>query len=213
MSLQRIGGVASVANGFLWALSLVFFIVVLPRLGLVGPSDLIDPAKGIAAWAASPSVFSAHNIINLLEGIASLLMMLALRERMKMDAPILMTPALIGVSIFSALWSTAGLLQWEAQPSIVSSNDVSAYRAVIATFLSLCTVGAHGFGWALLLTGWAAAKTGKLPRTLAVLGMLTGAAFLLEFIVPQLGLVGTLLVAVWSLWAGIVLLQGKNSTP
>jgi hypothetical protein len=213
MNLRRIGGVASVANGFLWVLSLVFFIVVLPRLGLVGPSDLIDPAKGIAAWAESPGVFSTLNIVNLLEGIASLLMMLALRERMKGDAPILTTVVLIGVSIFSALWSTGGLLQWEAQPSIVSTNDVSAYRAVITTFLGLCTLAAHGFGWALLLTGWAAAQTRKLPRTLAVLGMLAGAAFLFEFIVPQLGLVGTLLVAVWSLWVGIVLLQAKNSTP
>ena len=164
MNLQRIAGAASVVNAFFWVLLLVFHIVVFPRLGLVEPSDWRDPVKGIAAWAASPGVFSTIDIGNVIASIASLLVILALRERMKVNAPTLMTIALIGVSIFSALWLAAGLNRWDARPSIVSTNDVSAYIAANNVFLGLCTAAGHALGWALLLAGWAAFKTTNLPR-------------------------------------------------
>lgn len=202
--------VASVVNAFFWVLLLVVLIVVFPHLGLVNPSDWRDPAKGLAAWAASPGVFSTLDIGNVIASIASLLVILALRERMKVNAPTLMTIALIGVSIFSALWLAAGLSQWEARPSVVSANDVSAYIVANSVFLSLSAAAAHALGWALLLTGWAAFKTTNLPRTLTFLGMLAGLAFLFEFVVSLLGFVGAAFFAVFSVWAGIVLLRSKN---
>ena len=39
MKLQKIGGIGSIGKAILDAISLVFFLLVLPRLGLVGPSD------------------------------------------------------------------------------------------------------------------------------------------------------------------------------
>ena len=63
MKLQKVGGVASIANGIL-SLGLVFiFSIVFPRLGIVGANDLLDPVKGIAAWTASPTAFFAGDIL------------------------------------------------------------------------------------------------------------------------------------------------------
>jgi len=43
MKLQKIGGYGSIVSAFLCAICLVIFLLVVPRLGLVGPRDLIDP--------------------------------------------------------------------------------------------------------------------------------------------------------------------------
>lgn len=210
MNLQRIGGVASTANAFLAAVFLIILVAVFPRLGLVAPSDWNDPVKGIAAWTASSVTFSSLNIDYVLMSIASLLIILALRERMQTSAPILMFIAVIGTSIACALWVAAGLMQIGARASIVNANDASAYRALMGVFLGLSTAGDHAFGWALVSTGWAALRTAKLPRILSYLVVLVGALFILDFCSIALGVVGLALFIISSFWLGVVLLQSKT---
>jgi len=75
MKLQKIGGIGSIASAILCAICLVFFLLVFPRLGLVGPSDWIDPVKDIAAWSASPITFFLFNLEFILWSIAFILYM------------------------------------------------------------------------------------------------------------------------------------------
>jgi hypothetical protein len=209
MKLQKIGGFGSIASALVSAIWLVILLLVVPRLGLVGPSDWIDPVKGIAAQSASPITFFLFNLEYIFFSIAFILIVLALRERMQASAPNLMRIAVIGVSISCALWLAAGLIDIVGNPSIVSAKDVSAYRAVTGVYLGLSIAGDHAVGWVLLLIGWAALKTRGLPRILSYLSVLVGIIMILEFAVQPLMLVSLFFGIVWGLWLGVVLLRSK----
>ena len=209
MKLQKIGGVGSIGFACVCAIYLVFFFLVFPSLGLVGPNDWIDPVKDMAAWGASPITFFLFNLGSILLGIAFVLIGLALRERMQASAPNLMRIAVIGVSIACALWLAVGLIDIVGRPSIVSAKDASACRAVMGVYLGLVIAGDHAGGWALLLIGWAALKTRGLPRILSYLLMLNGILAILEFAVQPFMFVGVFLSIVWGVWLGGVLLRSK----
>jgi len=207
MKLQKIGGVGSIGFACLCAIYLVFFFLVLPRLGLVGPSDWIDPAKTNAAWGASPIALFLLNLESILLSIAFILIVLALRERMQAGAPNLMRIVVIGVSIACALWLASALIDIIGSPSIASVQDISAKRAVIAIYFGLIIAGDHAFGWVLLLIGWAALKTKGLARILSYLLMLNGILGILEFAVQPFMFVGLILSIIWGVWLGVVLLR------
>jgi hypothetical protein len=210
MKLQKIGGISSIGRAILDAIFLVFVFLLFPRIGVVGPSDLIDPVKGIAAWSASPITFFLFNLLcTLLLSIALILIMLALRERMQVSAPNLMRIVVIGMSVGSALYIAVGLIGIVGMPSIVSVKDVSAYRAVMGVYLGLLFAGDQAFGWVQLLIGWAALKTRGLPRILSYLTMLMGLLLILDFVVGPLGFVEVFLGIIWGVWVGVVLLRSK----
>ncbi|MFX0204037.1 MAG: hypothetical protein ACFFCW_48685 [Candidatus Hodarchaeota archaeon] len=99
MRLQKIGGYGSIGSALLTAIFLAIVLLVFPRLGLVGPSDRMDPVKGIDAGSASPVPFFLLNLDFILWGMALIPIIIALRERMQAEAPNLMLLAVIGVSI------------------------------------------------------------------------------------------------------------------
>jgi hypothetical protein len=210
MKLQKIGGVGSIGFACLCAIYLVFFFLVFPSLGLVGPNDWIDPVKGIAAASASAITFFLFNLESILISIAFILIVLALLERMQASAPNLMRIVVIGVSILCALWLASGLIGIIGMPSIVSVKDASAFRAVNGVGLGLSMAGDHALGWVLLLIGWAALKARGLPRILSYLLMLCGILGILEFAVQPFMFVGLFLSIVWGVWLGIVLLRSKS---
>ena len=212
MKLQKVGGVASVANGIL-SVVLVFIIAVLGRrLGLVDfMTDILDPVKGIAAWKASPLTFFLNDIDLLLWGIASFLVVLALRERMQTSAPILTQIALTAISIALGLSIILGIAPQAFRPFLISTGDASAYRAIVIILQQLSVSADHACGWSLLLIGWAALKTTALPRILACLIVLTGLLFILDFLAGVLAALGMIVFTIMSFWLGIVLLRTKNS--
>ncbi len=210
MKLQRTGGVASLANAVLVAIFLVIILVVFPRLGLTGPGDWMDVAKGAQAFAASPLTFFSLDIEYILMGIAFLLIMLALRERMQADAPILTQVALMVAPIACAFWLAAGLFAHTMHAVITGAGDASASRAAMSVYFGLSASGDHASGWALLLIGLAALRTAKLPRVLAYLIVLVGVVFILAFLSLPLGMVGLVLLIIMSVWLGVVLLRAKT---
>ena len=210
MKLQKIGGFGSIVTAILLIIALVIMLFVFPRLGLVGPSDWFDPVKGLDAANASPITFFLFSLVNILWSIAVILIVLALRERMQAGAPNLMRIAVIGVSIACALWLSGGLMGIVGMPSIVSAKDVSAYRAATAVLFSLVSSGDHAMGWALLLIGWAALRTGGLPRILSYISALKGIFMILQFVAQPLMVAEMLLGIVFYPWLGIVLLRSKS---
>jgi hypothetical protein len=185
----------------------------LPKLAPFGRSAQIG-----RGWAGNPAALhfrptrlrkSARYLL-MLWSIAFILIVLALRERMQASAPNLMRIAVIGVSITSALSLAAGLIGIVGMPSIVSAKDASAFRAVMAMFFGLITAADHALGWALLLSGWAALKTARLPKILSYVLVIKGVVMILEFTAQPLMLVGMLLGIVFWPWLGIVLLRSKS---
>jgi hypothetical protein len=210
MKLQKVGGVASVANGILAVILIYLMGFLFPRLGIVSTKDLLDHVKGIAAWTASPMTFFAGDIDILLWGIAPFLVVLALRERMQTSAPILTQIALVAISIASGLWLILGIAPQAIRPFLISTGDASAYRAIAIIQWGLNNSADNACGWSLLLIGWAALKTAALPRMLACLIVLTGLLFILDFFAEALAAGGVILFAIMSFWLGITLLRTKN---
>jgi len=210
MKLQKIGGVASIANAFLAAMWLVLIVVLFPRLGLAAPDDCMNPVKGIHAWAASPITFLVFDLEYILFSITWLLTVLAFKERMQADSPILTQVALIATAISCALWIAAGIVAYTGKLPIISAGDSSAYRAIMTVYFGLSNAGDHVYGWTFLIVAWVALKTAKLPRTLGCLLILIGLIFLFDFLSAVLGVIGLGILVIVSLWIGIVLIGGKQ---
>ena len=212
MKLQKIGGIGSIGTAILVVIMLVIMLIVSPRLGLVGPSDWLDPVKSLDARSASPISFFILNLATLLCSIAYILIVLALRERMQASVPNLMRVVVIAVSVTCALWLASGSIGIFGMPSIVLAEDASAFRAANAMYFSLGFAGDSAAGWVLLLIGWAALKTRGLPRILSYLSVLKAIVMILEVAVQPftLMLIGLLLGIVFYPWLGIVLLRSKS---
>jgi hypothetical protein len=212
MKLQKLGGVASLANGIL-SIALVFMsVALLPRLNLTGFTDLLDPVKGIAAWKASPVTFFLGDIDILLWGIAPFLVVLALRERLQAGASTLTQVALLAISIASGFYIVMGIAPFAFRSFLISTGDASAYRAIAIIHQAVGNAADHTCGWSLFLIGWAAIKTAALPRILACLIVFTGLFFILDFLVGVFAPAGVVLFTIMSFWLGIKLLQTQNQT-
>jgi hypothetical protein len=210
MKLQKVGGFGSVASALIGAMAMVIIAFVFPRLGLVGPADRMDPIKGMNAESASPITFVLFNLDLILWGMAFVLIILALRERMQPKTPNLMRLAVIGVSTTYAAMLATGLIGILGMPSIVTAKDASAYRAFMGIYFGLMVLGDHAAGWAVLLSGWAALKTRSLSRIFGYFSVLVGIVFIIEFAAKPLMPVSLVLSIIWGVWLGAVLLRSKT---
>lgn len=210
MKIQKVGAYASFAIALLFVVFIVLIFGVFPSVGLIGPTDIENPVKSIDAMNASSLPFNLLSLNLILFSIVFILIILALGERMRINAPHLMLISVIGAAIFSSMFLAAGVINFAALPSIAKANDISAYRAAQKVTFALLFAGAHASGWTLLLSGWAALKAKGLPRILSGFQMLLGIAWLAEFIVTPLQVLNAIPAIVWSVWLGTVLLRRNN---
>jgi hypothetical protein len=207
---QKIGGIAALSLGIAF-IALLVLLISISGQGYV-PGSGNSPAKALAFAASSPLPY----IIYLLYASVAMLIVLivsALAERLNTGAAGLMRLAMVGASVTSALFLAYAMLGWVGEPTLVNTyhTDVAtgtaAYLAVRLVSNALNTGAIFAAGWAILLSGWAARKTGGLPSGLAYLLMLAGTLSVLAFLVPPLSLIAPLLYIVWSIWLGFVLLR------
>jgi hypothetical protein len=191
MKLQTLAGLGSLVNAFL----MVAF--------------LADMFKAQASDFSGPHNLMAYVGI-ILSGMAYILIVFALKERMQERVPNLMSIAVIGVSVTCALWFATGTIGIVGMPPIVSAKDPSAYRVMGAMLSSLPLAGDFTVGWVLLLIGGAALKTKEFSRILSCLFVLKGAVMILSIAVASLQLVGILLGLLFYPWLGVVLLRSKE---
>src|SRR5712691_7547428 len=123
----KVGGYAAVIQGLGFvALLLIIFGFELPQ-GL-GPGA--DAAKEIAVRASSPTPFLILNLLVVLFGITTIVVVLALRDRMQDGAPHRMRLAVLAASISGALFLANGVMSFTGYPPILALPDKAA--AVIA---------------------------------------------------------------------------------
>lgn len=107
MKLQKHGGYASIVSA-----CVAITIIILLSLMFQGPQgglDIYDPVKMIDNYRASATSFKACYILDILGAIVTLIIAIALEERMKADAPNLMRVAVIAASAYSVLVITASI--------------------------------------------------------------------------------------------------------
>ena len=214
-NLQKTGAVASFLLGALFIGYIALLTVVLPAQGL-GPGTLNNPATGIPFVAASalPLVIDGIYI-----GIALvfLLITLALQDRLRSDAPVMMSISAAAGLLASGLFLIYAMINIVGNPIAVGiyQHDTVAggiiYVSLRATANAINAGALFAAGWALLLAGWSGRATKVLPNVLGYLMVGGGLAMIVSFVLLPVGLLGVLLAPVWSIWLGITLLRGSRA--
>lgn len=217
MTIQKAGGLAALFEAASFILGFWVFLAVLAP-ARYGAAD-IAPGRHVGFLVANRDLLTAWNlVIYIAFGAALVVLALALHDRLKPTAPALAaTGAAFGL-IWAGLVMACGMVA-NVGISVIAGLAVAEPAAAAATWLAYkVVIGGLGGGneivgglWVLLvgLAGW---RTGALPRLLAALGMVVGAAGLLTTIpaLAELGSVFGLGLILWFAWAGVVMLRGSR---
>lgn len=215
MKLQKLGGYASIV---LACFNIAMLGILATVFSGIAGSDVYDPTKMMAIYHASIASFWTYYVLSISTGILTLLVAVALQERMQADAPNLMRLAVIAVSIFFALVLSAEMSGIYRNSIVAQTNDPSSFRVFLVLHEYLYFAGISALGWGLLLIGCAALGTGGLPKTLGYIIVVYGFfsisqfAFSISQIAVGLGvwfLVGLIAFA----WLGVTLLREKQPLP
>jgi hypothetical protein len=131
-------------------------------------------------------VFLLLELLYFTLSILTLVMFLALHERLQADAVLLARIMLIAASVSTAAAITVSVGFLMGEGIIISAQDVSAFRALGAMCLSLAYMGYHAHGWACLLMGCAVLQTRSFSRILGWLFIFTGIVWIPTTIVLPL---------------------------
>ena len=209
MKLQKLGGYASIV---LVCISIVSAIIITPALPALSGLDLFDPVEMLDAYQASTMAFLAYYILGILAAILTLLVVLALEERMRTDASHLMRLAVISASAYSALYIITEIGGFFRNVLLATINDMSVFRTFLVLHEFLYSAATSVLGWGLLLIGWATIRTRRLPLILGYIILILGigaitqfAFFVLQFMLA-IFIYGLLHLIVFT-WIGVVLLR------
>jgi hypothetical protein len=214
--LQKWGGFAALyqAAAYLWGIVFFLFIVNYPAIS--------DPAEKLAFVVAHRiNMQVTHLFMYVLFGIFLVVLVLALHERIKNDAPRLMMIA----TAFGLIWSGAliasGMIYNLGLDTVAALYEVDAAQAALVWLpfegVSAAIGGGNGEilgGIWTLLVSWAALASGRLPKALNVWGVIVGAAGVLSTVpgLHDLGAIFGMSQIVWFILLGIVLLRSQNET-
>jgi hypothetical protein len=214
-SLQRMGGAAAVIHGAAYLVSIIFFLV------LLSPNLNADTDEYLAFVVDNQVLMRVGILIAYwLTGGTVVVLALALHERLKNGAPVLMQVA----TVFALIWAglciaSANLMinDFGIVAKLYSDDPVqaktvwSALEAVENGIVSGNEI--IGSLWVLLLS-LAALRTGGLIRRLNRLGIALGAAgiftSLLSFVLPEtkdLIMIFGFGMIFWSIWVGTFMLR------
>lgn len=217
MTIQKAGGLAALFEAAAFILGFWVFLVILGP-ARYGAAD-IAPGRHVAFLVANRDLLTAWNlVIYIAFGAALVVLALALHDRLRSAAPAL---AAIGAA-FGLIWAglviACGMVA-NIGITVIAGLAVADPVAAAATWLSYkIVIGGLGGGneivgglW-ILLVGLAAWRARALPRLLAGLAMVVGAAGLLTTIpaLAELGSVFGLGLILWFGWAGAILLRGPR---
>ncbi len=212
-TLERSGGFAALYLALAYLIGMVLFLVVLDYPGIT------DPAQKVAMLIEKPMVIFASNLLMyVFFGAVLVVLALALYDRLKAGAPVLMQVAtVIGIMWAGSLVASGMVLNAGIEPVVALFAKDPAQAAL--TWQGLETV-ASGLGngngeilgglWTLLVS-LAALRTGGLPKGLNILGVLVGAVGIISLFPGLTDLVGVFGLGqlIWFVWLGIVLLRGN----
>lgn len=214
-TLQKVGGISALtcAGTYILALGLLTTILT-PMANNSLPFD-----QFITFFLRHQSlIFVWHFSMYLVNGTFLALLALALYQRLKTCTP---TLALVA-TCFGLLWTglvfASGFITiygWEIIGKLSSADPAQA--ATLRIVVDTITIGLDrsdrflGCLW-VLLTSWAALRTGQLSRPLNILGLVIGMAGVVSSVTPALNELGYAFgvgVIVWWIWLGFVLLQSN----
>jgi hypothetical protein len=214
--LQKWGGIAALYQAAAYLVGIVSFLFILNYLSIV------EPVQKVALLVDKQAVMYLTTLfMYVIFGVSLIILALALYERLKSGATVMMQIATaLGMIWAGALIASGMVFNAGIAPVVALFAQDPAQAAMV--WLAIETV-ANGLGGAngevlgglwTLLVSWAALRNGGLPRALNYLGVVVGAVGILSTIPglnPLAGIFGMGQI-VWFAWLGIALLR-SNPTP
>ena len=215
-SLHKWGGFASLYMAAAYIIGIVLFIFVLDY------PHIIDPSQKVALLVSKPTTIYLTNLIMyIIFGIALIVFTVALYEKLKLNAPVIMLIASVigfiwaGLLIASGMVSNAGIepviALWNKDP-----GQASMYWSEIESVANGLS-GANGEilgGLLTLLISIAAFHAPRFPKALVYLGSLVGFVGIISVIpvLNDLTAIFGMSQIVWFVWLGIIMLRGIPNT-
>jgi hypothetical protein len=215
-TLQKVGGIGALicAGTYILALGLVATLL----------SPMLDSSLPYEQFMAfylphQSLVYLWHFSMYLVNGPFLALLILALYQQLKNGAPAL---ALAG-ACFGLFWTglvfASGFISlygWQTidRLALADPSQAKTLWIVVSTITNGIDTSDRFLGclW-VLLTSWAALRSGQLARPLNVFGLVIGIAGIVSSLIPALASMGIafgLGVIVWWIWLGVVLLGNRN---
>jgi len=214
-TLQKLGGIGALYEAAAYIVGMIGFLAV------VNVSSVADPVQQVALMADNLAfLYTMHLFIYVVWGIFMVILTLALYERLKAGSPAIVQTATIFGMFWGCVIIIAGMIHNVGMQTVVDLYGKDPTQAG-TIWLTIHTVF-EGFAGAneaiggiwILLTSWAALRTGELSKALNYLGVVVGAAGIVS-IIPALADLFIYIFAlgqiVWFIWLGIVLLRSNPS--
>jgi hypothetical protein len=212
-NLSKAGGFSALYLALAYLAAMPFFLLV------VNYPSLVDPLQKTAMLVANQgSLYTMEIVVYVLFGLVLVVLAVALHERLKPEAEVLMkvaTPiALIwaGLLIASGMIFNVGIAPVAALYGKDHAQAASLWSAIDAVSSGLSGNGEIiGSTW-MLLVSLAALKSRGLPKVLNILGLVIAAIGILSVVplLKGLEIVFGLGQIAWFVWLGIVMLSGKQ---
>ena len=212
-TLQKSGGIAALYMAFAYLIGMALFLVVLDY-----PS-ITDPAQKVTLLVEKQLViFSTNLLMYVFFGVALVVLSLALHDRLKSGAPVLMRVATTfgiiwaGSLIASGMVANAGIAPTIALHATDPAQAAVAWQGIEAVAAGLGNGNGEILGgiWVLLVSV-VGLRTGGLTKGLNRLGLLVGAVGIISLI-PAFTEILTGIFGVgqmvWFVRLGIALMRG-----
>ncbi len=207
-NMQKVGAYASFVIGVAFVAILVLVFGLLPAMGVKVPEDFTNPQ----AATKIASVLPIFNLLDLVFGFTTVLVALALRERLQNSAPNQMRLAVIAASIAGALFIGTGIAQFYGWPILLQNPPAGA--AANAAFFAIATglenAAIFAAGWVTLLWGWAGLSTKGLPSALNYVFILAGILSIVGVVSPLISILSVVADAIWAFWLGVILMPARK---
>jgi hypothetical protein len=214
-TLQNVGGLSALVCAGTYLLAMALLTTVLTPMA----DESLPFDQFIAFFLPHQTIiFLWHFSMYLVNGVFLALLTLALYQHLKTDSPALALAAACFGMLWTSLVFADGFITlngWDVIGRLASTDPTQA--ASLRLVVDTVTIGLDhsdrflGCLW-VLLTSWAALRTGRLSQPLNVLGLALGMAGIVSSAAPALNALGYAFgvgVIVWWAWLGIVLLRSS----
>ena len=127
MKLQRLGGYAAIASMCVYTV-----IIVIYSLGLSRYPEINEPIKAMTVIPAIQGGLYTFCLLYVVCGLLSLILALALHERMQSKAPYLTRLLLIAAATGTVMQMASSVIYITQGVAIAQAQDISAWRALVA---------------------------------------------------------------------------------
>jgi Domain of unknown function (DUF4386) len=214
-TLQKVGGLSALYMAAAHLIGIVIFLIVLDYLSIT------DPAQKVALNVEKQTViFSTNLLMYVFFGFALIVLSLALYDRLKSGAPVIMQVATAigiiwaGSLIASGMVANAGLAMIIPLYAKDPVQAALTWQGIEAVAGGLGNANGEILGGPLtLLVSLAALRAGGLPKGLNILGLFVGTVGIITIIPVLNDLTGVFGLGqiTWFVWLGFVLLRNSPS--